>query len=154
MKEVALLDQPLPRIFELVTFRSELPAAPGAALPADPGGLRRRGDGRIDVMHIAPERWLICDPPGPFTAAVPAAGYALVDVTGKWLEFQLNGAGAAQLLASTVDIEGLLRHRDCLQTYLFDCPGIVAANPPGYVIFVPRSYGPAFRSAVVAAAAF
>ena len=153
-RHLQLLIQPPAQTFELVAFHSSgLESSPGAGWPLEPGRICRRADGRVETLYFAPGRWLICDPQDTVLAALRGApGGALVEVTGKWLEYQLTGTGAARLLASTLDIHAVLADRDCGRVFLFDCPGIVVRSGEGFSIFVQRSHGHALASAITRAA--
>jgi len=137
---------------EFAAFGFPLGGAFVVGWPAAPGAVRHDEDGRLVMLHFAPARWLIPAPHPDITALVEAAiqagAGALVDVEGKWQALQLRGAGAARLLASTLDATAALEGRECAAVTLFDCPAVLARVSDGFAIWVRSSYAADFVAAV------
>ncbi len=149
----ALTALPDGRMVEFAAFASTMPgalAALGAGALA-PGSVRRAANGRPATLHFAPARWLLPDPDAALdvwlSAAAAGAGTA-VEVEGKWTAMELYGPQAARLLSSSLDVAAVLDARECAAVVLFDCPAVLAASPPGYLIYVQSSYAPDFKAAV------
>ena len=128
---------------------------PAGAVPSEwplaPGAIRLGADGRPELLHFAPGRWLAPGAApdsfhGSYEGATPPAG-TLVDVSGKWDGVQLRGGGAARLLATTIDLERVLEQRDCAAVTLFDSPAIIVRVPDGYLLWVQSSYTSDFLTA-------
>lgn len=112
--------------------------------PLDPGAVRRDAQQQPALLHFAPARWLA---PAPDPAlrrllegAASAGAGSLIDASGKWVPVDIEGPGAARLLASTLDVGAVLGSRDCAAVTLFDCPAIVARVPRGFRLWVQASY--------------
>lgn len=122
--------------------------------PAAPGAVRHDADGRPVLLHFAPARWLVPAPHPDIAALLEAATEAdagvVVVVDGKWQAMELLGAGAARVLASTVDLEQALAGRECAALTLFDCPAVLARIPGGFAVWVRSSYAADFVAAVAA----
>ena len=116
----------------------------GAGWPAAPGAVRRSADGRPELLHVAPGRWLVPEPGAALRALLDtrvAEGLgAIVDVEGKWCRLTLSGSGAARLLASGTSLAAVLAGRDCALLKLFDAPVVLARGAPGFEVWVPASY--------------
>ena len=111
---------------------------------------RRRPDGRIDMIYISPGRWLICDPDEDLVERLLCASRVstLVDVSGKWCKYYLRADEAPRVLASALDVSGVLQDRHCAKVVLFDCPSILLAEKEGHSIYVERSFAASFEEAV------
>lgn len=109
-----------------------------------PGGLRYGRDGRVELLHFAPGRWLA---PAPDTSLLnrmqqqAAAGQlALFDVNCKWQLITLRGSVATQLLSAGTNLEQVLGERDCASLTLFDTPCILARRDDAFDVWVLASY--------------
>jgi|GEM_PF-768679 len=150
----ALTALPAGRMVEFAAFGSATPrslAALGTG-STTPGSVRRDADGRPAALHFAPARWLLPAPGAELDAwlasAVAAGAGIAVEVEGKWTAMELNGAGAARLLSSSLDVAAVLETRDCAAVVLFDCPAVLATSAQGYLIYVQSSYAADFKAAV------
>lgn len=139
-------------MLEFAAFGFPLGGAFVVGWPAAPGAVRRDEAGRPVLLHFAPARWLVpaphADTAALIAAAVEAGAGVVVDVDGKWQEFELLGPGAARLLASTIDVEAALEGRECAAVTLFDCPAVLSRAPDGFAVFVHSSYARDFTAAV------
>jgi heterotetrameric sarcosine oxidase gamma subunit len=121
--------------------------------PLAPGGVRRGAQGRPEMLHFAPARWLLPEPDASSCAAATAAEAAgtgtAVDVEGKWSVMTLEGADARRLLSASLDVAAVLGSRDCAAVALFDCPAVLTASAERYWIFLKASYAADFRAAVL-----
>lgn len=121
--------------------------------PASPGGVRRGAQGRLEILHFAPARWLLPEPDASACASAAAAAAAgtgaAVDVEGKWAAMNLAGPDAGRLLSASIDVAAVLEARDCAAVVLFDCPAVLAASAAGYRIYVKASYAADFMAAVL-----
>jgi heterotetrameric sarcosine oxidase gamma subunit len=113
-------------------------------LPIEAGGVLCDREGRVELLHFAPRRWLI---PGPSAALYQilanlalAGDGALVDVDGKWQTFRMEGDGAIRILESSVNVDGTLFGRSCAAVALFDCPAVLARDGNGFTCWVISSY--------------
>ena len=144
-----LVTRPSLRTVEFTAFGFPLGGAFVVGWPAAPGAVRHDSDGRPVLLHFAPARWLVPAPHADIEAVVDAAVQAeagvIVDVEGKWIEFELTGPGASRVLAATLDVEGALEGRECAAVTLFECPAILARAPQGFAIWLHRSYEDHFR---------
>ncbi len=140
---------PMKRTLELAAHRPTLAQGVDTSWPARPGQVRRRPDGRVDMMYISPGQWLICDPDDDLVEALLCASRAstLIDVSGKWCKYYLPG-GKSPVLASALDVSGVLWDRHCTKVVLFDCPSILLAENEGHSIYVQRSFAASFEEAV------
>ena len=77
---------------------------------------------------------------GLLEGAASAGAGSLINASGKWVPVDIEGPGAARLLASTLDIEAVLSNRDCAAVTLFDCPAVVARVTQGFRLWVQASY--------------
>ncbi len=100
------------------------------------------------MLHFGPGRWLVPNPGSETRALLDAAAAAgrgtIIDVTGKYEELSILGSGATRLLSSGLDVETLLRSRECAALTLFDSPAVIARVPDGYAIWVQSSYATDF----------
>jgi sarcosine oxidase gamma subunit len=138
-------------LYEFVAYAASMPGLESLGWPCRPGEVMYDGQ-EIAVLHFAPARWLV-DPSSTLAsamlaAAVEAGGGTAVHVEGKWRAMQLTGTHATRALASTVDIERLLRSRGCVATMAFDCPAIVVGASGGYRIWVSSSHAVDFAAAL------
>ena len=128
--------------FEFVTYAA--PDAIGDALPVRPGQVLCDDAARPTLLHFAPRRWLVPAPDATLVARLTglAAGGlgALVDVEGKWRKVLVDGSGAARAIASTINVEGVLRNRGCAAVSLFDAPAILARVEAAFDLWVAASY--------------
>lgn len=113
-------------------------------LPIEAGGVLSDREGRVELLHFAPRRWLI---PGPSAALYQilanlalAGDGALVDVDGKWQSFRMEGEGAIRILESSVNVDATLCRRSCAAVALFDCPAVLARDGNGFTFWVMSSY--------------
>jgi heterotetrameric sarcosine oxidase gamma subunit len=113
-------------------------------LPIEAGGVLCDREGRLELLHFAPRRWLI---PGPSAALYQilanlalAGDGALVDVDGKWQSFRMEGDGAIRILESSVNVDATLCRRSCAAVALFDCPAVLARDGNGFTCWVMSSY--------------
>ena len=128
--------------FEFVAYSS--PAGGARTLLSKPGQVERDARGRAQLLHFAPRRLLVPTP----TASVKnelldfeARGVGvLVDVEGRWRSLHVEGPPAWHLLASTIDIDSVLRDRGCAAVPLFDCPSIVAREGSAFDLWITSSY--------------
>ncbi len=139
------------RALEFVAFGDARAAL--AEWPASPGGVRRGAQGRPEILHFAPARWLLPEPDAATCAAAAAAAAAgsgsVVDVEGKWIAMDLMGPDARRLLSASIDVAAVLESRDCAAVVLFDCPAVLAASDAGYRVYVKASYSTDFMAAVL-----
>jgi len=121
--------------------------------PLAPGGVRRDAQGRPEMLHFAPARWLLPEPDASSCAAAAAAAAAgtgaAVDVESKWTVMTLEGADSRRLLSASLDVAAVLESRDCAAVVLFDCPAVLTASGDGYWIFLKASYAADFEAAVL-----
>lgn len=130
-------------VAEFKTFAFPLVGA-AMDLPALPGAVARDAAGKPTLLHFAPGRFL-APKPSPETvrrlASLAAAGIgAAFDVEGKWLELALSGAGAAPVLAASIDVHAVLCDRECAAVQLFDCPAVLARRSDDFDLWVEASY--------------
>ena len=139
-------------MLEFTAFSVPLDGAFVVGWPAAPGAVRRDAGDRPVLLHFAPARWLVPEPPPDIVALIEAATHAgagtVVDVEGKWSEVDLVGPGAARLLASTIDVDEALSGRECAAVTLFDCPAVLARVAGGFAIWVRASYATDFTAAI------
>ena len=106
--------------------------------------MRRDEQQQPALLHFAPARWLAPAPTPELRrlleGAASAGAGSLINASGKWLPVDIEGPGAARLLASTLDIEAVLSNRDCAAVTLFDCPAIVVRVTQGFRLWVQASY--------------
>jgi sarcosine oxidase gamma subunit len=116
--------------------------------PCAPGAVRRDGAQRALLLHFGPGRWLVPDPGSEIRALLDTAAAAgrgtIVEVTGKYEQLSILGSGATRLLASGIDVEAVLRSRECAALALFDCPAVIVRVPDGYALWVQSSYATDF----------
>jgi len=97
-----------------------------------------------ELLHVAPDRWLIPDPTPRLTAqldiCVTGGLGTLIDVQGKWDCVMLCGSGAAQLLATELAVDGLLIDRPCAATSLFGSPVILVRRGDAFDLWIASSY--------------
>jgi heterotetrameric sarcosine oxidase gamma subunit len=141
--------RPPTRTVEFTAFGFPLGGAFVVGWPAAPGAVRHDAAGRPVLLHFAPARWLVPAPNADIEAvvdtAVQAGAGAIVDVDGKWVEFELTGSGASRVLAAALDVEATLEGRECAAVTLFECPAILTRTPHGFAIWLQRSYESHFR---------
>jgi heterotetrameric sarcosine oxidase gamma subunit len=141
----------LDQCFEFVAPVMPLKTFNGA-LPIEPGGVLRDRDGRAELLHFAPHRWLVPAPSAALheiLANLDLAGDgALVDVDGKWQSFRLEGDGATRILESSVNVDATLSGRACAAVVLFDCPAVLARDGNGFDCWVMSSYAESLLSAI------
>jgi heterotetrameric sarcosine oxidase gamma subunit len=121
-------------------------------LPIEAGGVLYDREGRVELLHFAPRRWLI---PGPSAALYQilanlalAGDGALVDVDGKWQSFRMEGDGAIRILESSVNVDATLFRRSCAAVGLFDCPAVLARDGNGFTCWVISSYAESLLSVI------
>jgi sarcosine oxidase gamma subunit len=122
------------------------------ALPIEAGGVRRDSDGRAELLHFAPRRWLV---PSPSVALYQilanldlAGDGALVDVDGKWQWFRLVGDSAIGILEGSLSVGAILFNRSCAAVVQFDCPAVLARDQHGFDCWVMSSYAESLLSAI------
>jgi len=144
--------RPASCVLEFIAYQWPALRELGADWPSAAGALRLDAAKRPELMHFAPGRWLAPEPTSAVAAMLnsAAAGAAgtLVDVTGKWEAMVICGAGAARLLASTIDVDAILKDRGCAAATLFDCPAILAAPGADFALWVQASYSADFIATV------
>lgn len=115
------------------------PAAPGADWQGAPGR-SIRGPGGAWALNPAPSRWLLLAADDRWLAQARWAGALLFDTSGKWRVLQLLESHSA--LRAAVNVESILRDRDCAATLMFDTPVVMArADVDGMLLLcVPASY--------------
>jgi|GEM_PF-1204135 len=142
----ACLEFVAPRASDLAALRLEWSTAPGA--------VRRAPDGRIELLHVAPGRWLAPEPAAALRASLAARAAeglgAVIDVEGKWRRLTLAGERAARLLASGASLAGVLASRDCALLRLFDAPVVLARDAGAFAAWVQASYLASFRATLEA----
>ena len=136
--------QPVGRALEFVAYAWPPQGCVAPDWPLEPGAVRRDAQQQPALLHFAPCRWL-APAPGPELrrilegAADDGAG-SLLDASGKWVRVDIEGPGAARLLACTIDIEAVLSNRDCAAVTLFDCPTVITRTAQGFRLWVQASY--------------
>jgi sarcosine oxidase gamma subunit len=147
---VLLETLPVVPTLDLVSYRSSVHEDLPEDWPKQPGHAGRDSHGQAAILHVAANRWLLCDPAPERLATCNALAlkYALTDVTGKYCRFRLSGTSAGQMLAGTIDLGIVLRARDCAALPLFDCPSVLIRNCTDCGVWVERSYCTAFVMAV------
>lgn len=157
VEQYCRIDGPiLQRVLEFKTFDFPLAGTAVVELPASPGAVQRDAGGRATLLHFAAGRFL-APAPVPDMArhliALQTAGVgAVFDVDGKWQAFTLAGAGAARVLASTIDLGQVLKARECAALRLFDCPTVLARGSEAFDVWVEASYASALGECVQRAA--
>lgn len=125
--------------------------------PALPGSVVRDTAGQAVLLHVGPLRWFApAAVPGlsaAFQGLERAGTGAALRVDGKYEVCDFSGAVGARILASTLDLAGILRSRDCAAVTLFDCPALLLRESGGYRVWVQTSYAAHFKAAVERAAA-
>ena len=139
-------------MLEFVAFTAAHIATFAANCPIAAGEVLRGPEGRPQVLHFAPRRWLICDPAEDMLrmleSAVLAKQGAMVDVTGKWQAMTLRDDGAERILAHTIDLSAVLVGRNCAAVTLFDCPALIARADSEFPLWVQASYAADFAAMV------
>ena len=157
VEQYCRIDGPiLQRVLEFKTFDFPLAGTAVVELPVSPGAVQRDAGGRATLLHFAAGRFL-APAPAPHMVrhlnALQTAGVgAVFDVDGKWRAFTLAGAGAARVLASTIDLGQVLKARECAALHLFDCPAVLACRSEGFDVWVEASYASAFGECLQRAA--
>jgi hypothetical protein len=135
---------------EYRSFAFPLVGTATAELPADAGSVQQDEAGRAALLHFAPGHFLA---PAASAAtrrhlvALAAAGNgACFDVDGKWWHVEVTGSRATRLLAATIDVARVLRHRECAAVTLFDCPSVLLRRRDGYDVWVEASYATDLRA--------
>jgi hypothetical protein len=127
-------------------------AAPAATdgFPLEPGQIQCAADGRATLLHFAPRRWLVPSPSAALhtrLADLENRGRgALIDVDGKWQMLRI--ADAAGILGRSINVEALLRNRQCAAGVVFDCP-VILARGASVDLWVASSYLDSLLAAVV-----
>ncbi len=107
-----------------------------------PGSVRRTASGKAEMLHFAPDRWLVPEPSEALLESLRSPDAMLFDVGGKWRVVPLADPA---VLKRAVDVEAVLANRECAALTLFDCPVILSgANE----VWVHASYFDAFSRAV------
>jgi len=145
MRSCRIIQLPAEVVLEFVAYTWPARGCVAPDWPLQPGAVRRDAQQQQPtLLHFAPARWLAPAPaPGLrrlLESAANAGAGSLVDASGKWVTVDVAGAGAARLLACTLDIDAVLGHRDCAAVTLFDCPAVVARVPQGFRLWVQASY--------------
>lgn len=138
------------RCYELVLLRADHGARLDFTWPREPGAVYRGADGRAELLHFAPARWLVPEPSAALLdslrALTESATAALFDVGGKWLRLQLPAAQARQSLRRAVDIDSILDGRECCAATLFDCPVILLRGELQMDVWVQASFCDSFAA--------
>ena len=142
MPSCRIIQLPVEEVLEFVAYASPAQHCVSPDWPLEPGAVRRDAQQQPALLHFAPARWLAPAPAPELRRLLgnAAAAGSLIDARGKWVTVDITGAGAARLLACTLDIEAVLSSRDCAAVTLFDCPAIVARIPQGFRLWVQSSY--------------
>jgi heterotetrameric sarcosine oxidase gamma subunit len=126
-------------------------------LPMAAGAVHRDAQERALLLHYAPGRWLAPEASSEqqslLEAAAAAGAGVLLDVTGKWADFEVSGPEATRLLGFTIDIGAVLARRDCAAVTLMDCPAVVARAGAGFRVWVQASYATHFLDTAAQCAA-
>jgi hypothetical protein len=134
---------PFERCVEMVTARrcaSEFArAAPGSVLQNRYAHLG---------LHFAPRRWLLLEPEESLIADLLWSGTRYSEASGKWKFFTAAISSGRLALATTVDLEEILRARRCARTRLFDCPVVLAQLEYSFLACVESSYEVSWSAAV------
>ena len=144
MPSYRISQQPATEVLEFAAYTWPAPGCASPHWPLEPGAVRRDEQQQPALLHFAPARWLAPAPTPELRrllegAASSGAG-SLINANGKWVPVDIEGPGAARLLASTLDIEAVLSNRDCAAVTLFDCPAIVVRVTQGFRLWVQASY--------------
>jgi heterotetrameric sarcosine oxidase gamma subunit len=144
MPSCRIIQRPAEEVLEFVAYAWPAHGRVSPDWPLGPGAVRRDAQQQPALLHFAPGRWLAPAPAPELRrllegAAVAGAG-SLIDAGGKWVTVDIAGAGAARLLACTLDIEAVLSIRDCAAVTLFDCPAVVARVAQDFRLWVQASY--------------
>jgi len=140
---------PLAPCVEFVAYpRSAIAASAAREWPDMPGQTLRDAAGRPTVLHFAPNRWLVPTPlPSlllQLTALERSACGMLLEVEGKWQEVRIQAAHTRRILASGIDVETILKSRDCAAVVLFDCPAILARHEETFHLWIAASFAQSF----------
>ena len=135
--------------FEWIGF-TRAPAALGEN--AGRPGCVNRPAGAGEVLHYAPDRWLIGTPDAATLAQLERAAQSgegvLTEVSGKWLRIRIPGAAQEGPgdwpLAAGFAREHLLGDRGCAALWLFDCPAIASLAGPDLDLWLEASYEASF----------
>ena len=144
MPPCRIIQLPAEEVLEFVAYALPARGCVSPDWPLEPGAVRRDAQQQPALLHYAPARWL-APAPAPelrrlLEGAASAGAGSLINASGKWVPVDIEGPGAARLLASTLDIEAVLSHRDCAAVTLFDCPAVVARVAQGFRLWVQASY--------------
>ena len=144
MPSCRIIQLPVEEVLEFVAYAWPARGCASTDWPLEPGAVRRDAQQQPALLHFAPGRWL-APAPAPelrrlLENTASAGAGSLVDASGKWVTVDIGGAGAARLLACTLDIEAVLGHRDCAAVTLFDCPAVVARVAQDFRLWVQASY--------------
>jgi len=136
--------RPAARTLEFAAYLWPLDSAAFAGWPTAAGSMRRDAQRQPSLLHFAPGRWLVLDADADRQALLEAAAASgagvAIDVSGKWCGLELNGPGAAALLAFSLDIAAVLDGRDCAAVTLMDCPAIIGRSMSGFHLWVQSSH--------------
>jgi len=144
MPPCRIIQLPVEQVLEFVAYAWPADACASPDWPREPGAVRRNAQQQPALLHFAPARWL-APAPAPelrrlLEGAASAGAGSLIDASGKWMTVDIAGTGAARLLACTLDIEAVLRDRECAAVTLFDCPAVAARVAQGFRLWVQASY--------------
>ncbi len=143
---------PMASCCELVALPAATPQHFDTGWPLAPGAVRSDSDGRAELLHFAPGRWLMPDPQPQLLAQLQRQGVTtLYDVEGKWRRCVLVGPAAARALGASISVESVLAGRECAAVTLFDCPAVLRRAGGEFELWTLSSYLEAFKRALQAA---
>ena len=144
MPSCRIVQLPVEVVLEFVAYAWPAQGCAPPDWPLEPGAVRRDAQQQPALLHFAPARWLAPAPAPELRRLLEAAASvgvgSLIDASGKWLPVDIEGPGAARLLACSLDIKAVLGSRDCAAVTLFDCPAVVARMADGFRLWVQASY--------------
>ena len=98
------------------------------------------------VLHFAPGSWLVIDGDLTVPPSVLPSGLIGVDVTGKWMGFEIHGSLADSVLRTEVQLGIVFAQRHCAAASVFDCPVLLHRNGDRFELWVQASYSDHLRT--------
>jgi sarcosine oxidase gamma subunit len=103
------------------------------------------------ALNFAPGRWLFINADIDMTSQAIDAGAVVFDAEGKWRIFQAQGQRARCAIAAALDLDSILRGRECAAVTLFDVPAIIAriGTEDEWWVCVHASYAEHFMASIM-----